>query len=270
VSRLIGQDSARQALVARISELGRRPRDQQVAAASLLFAGPEGSGRRAVARLYAHALAEAGVIPSGVLHRHALSDFPARWDAQPGVFATAIFAEAAGGLLLLEADPVFTQWPADEQAWVLTAVADVAGKHPAVPVVLSGDPGYLARATGQHDVLSRCFTGSITFVDYAAVELAELARRYLVRRGFELPPEACRALVACFTSAPPGTTVWHAHQFAAYVAETAGSPVIAAGDLYPEQPSSADDPGPGDDHGPAVNPGSAGGPGVPSSALVAS
>jgi Holliday junction resolvasome RuvABC ATP-dependent DNA helicase subunit len=252
ISGLIGLDAARAALSARLTEIAQLRGEQPAPAArvaSLVFAGPRGSGRRAVAARYARALAELGVTATGTVHHEVLSGFPARWAGQAETFAASVFTEADGGLLLLEADPDFTQWPAAEQARVLTAVAGEAGRHPQVPLVLSGDPGYLGRVLRERTGLPDCFAGSVRFSGYSAAELAELARRYLLARGYEVAEDAYRALAACFTAAPQGTSAWDAHRFAAYVAETAASPAIQAADLVPDgagEPAE-DGPGPGPD-----------------------
>jgi hypothetical protein len=211
-----------------------------------------------VARLYAQALSEAGLTTSGAVHYEVLSAFPARWAGQAETFAAAVFAEAGGGLLMLEADADFTQWPAGERTRVLTAVAGEAGRNPQVPLLLSGDHGYLAGALRERTGLPDCFAGYVGFARYSAAELAELARRFLLARGYELTGDAYGALVSCFTAAPPGTSAWDAHRFAAYVAETAASPVIQAADLVPDDADGPEEdaPGPGpEEEGPGSGPG---------------
>jgi Holliday junction resolvasome RuvABC ATP-dependent DNA helicase subunit len=243
ISGLVGLDMVRQALCAKLTELAQLRQQEQPAGrlANLVFAGTDGSGRRAVARLYARALSGVGLAVTGAVHRQLLSGFPARWDAQAETFAAVVFQEAEGGLVLLEADADFAAAPAAERTRVLSAVAAAAAKNPGVPVVLSGQADYLAEALREPSALSDCFASYVRFADYSPAELGELARRYLTARGYEVSGEAHRALIGCFTTAPQGTSAWDAHRFAAYVAEVAGSPVIKAADLSPDRADRPED-----------------------------
>ena len=208
--------------------------------ANLVFAGNPGSGRQAVARLYARALCDRGLAVTAAVYRVLLSAFPARWAGQAEMFAAAAFAEADQGLLLLEADEHFTEAPSTEQDGVLDGIVATCRETPGVTLVLSGGQEYLDAVLRDHAALAGCFAGYLKFPDYSAAELTELARRYLLARGYDLTEEAGRTLTESFAEAPPGFSAWDAHRFAAYVADTAGSPVIEVADLFPEQPERDD------------------------------
>jgi hypothetical protein len=158
------------------------------------------------------------------------------------MFAAAALAEADQGVLLLEADEHFTEAPTAEQHMVLDGIVAACRETVGVTLVLSGGQEYLDAVLRDHATLAGCFTGYVRFPDYSAAELTELARRYLLARGYDLTEEAGRTLTESFAEAPPGFSAWDAHRFAAYVADTAGSSVIEAADLFPEQ-SERDDEG---------------------------
>ncbi|HEY0716922.1 MAG TPA: right-handed parallel beta-helix repeat-containing protein [Streptosporangiaceae bacterium] len=240
ISGLVGLEKVRQQLVAKLAEIVARPR--AAGTASLVFAGPDGSGRRAVARLYARALREAGLIQTGTATWQPLSQVPARWAGQAETFVTAAFVEANGGLLLLAADAPFAGRPGEERSRVFTAVAALARANPHVPVVLQGEPEFLDAALRADPALAACFAGHARFASYTAAQLAELARRYLMARGYEVGEASGRALASWFGTAPEGATARDAHQFAAHLAEAARSPVI-------ELAGPAGPPGAGDGHG---------------------
>jgi hypothetical protein len=238
ISRLVGLSPVRDELNGRLAAIKELQRRQLVIAgsANLVFAGNPGSGRRAVARLYARALCDLGLTVTGAVYRVLLSAFPARWAGQAEMFATAAFAEADQGVLLLEADEHFTDAPTTEQDGVLDGIVAACKETPGVTLVLSGGQEYLAAVLRDHAALAGCFAGYVKFPDYSAAELTELARKYLLTRGYDLTEEARRTLADSFVEAPPGFSAWDAHRFAAYVADTAASPIIEVADLFPEQP----------------------------------
>ena len=219
ISRLVGLDEVRAALGDRL-RAGRQ--------LNLVFSGLDGSGRRAVAALYARALAELGLSATGALHWVLLSGFPARWPGQAEAFAAAAFEEALGGLLLLEADVPFALRPAQERERVLDAIVPAAASHPGAALVLSVQPDQLPGLVSGHEDLAGCFDGCLQFAGYSSAELAELVCRYLSPRGYQVDDQARAALIGCFDAAPPGTGAWDAHQLAAYLAAQAQSPAIVA------------------------------------------
>jgi hypothetical protein len=180
--------------------------------------------------VYARALHGLGVTAAGTVHRVPLSAFPARWDTQPGAFAASAFAAAEGGILLLDADADFELRPDTERDLVLSSLPAAAAGSPAVPLVLIGDAPALDGFLRDHAGLADLFAGHIEFPGYTPEELAELASRHLQRRGFEVTGEARTARAECFVGAP-GITAWGAHRFAAYIGESAGSPLIGAADV---------------------------------------
>jgi Holliday junction resolvasome RuvABC ATP-dependent DNA helicase subunit len=242
ISRLIGLSPVRDELGGRLAAI-KELQQRQLAipgSANLVFAGNPGCGRQAVARLYARALCDLGLAVTGAVYRVLLSDFPARWAGQAEMFAAAAFAEADQGVLLLEADEHFTEAPTTEQDGVFHGIAAACRETPGVTLVLSGGQEYLDAVLRDHAALAGCFAGYVKFPDYSAAELTELARRYLLARGYDLTEDAVGTLTDSFAEAPPGFSAWDAHRFAAYVADTAGSPVIEVADLFPEQSERAD------------------------------
>ena len=197
----------------------------------MVFAGQDGSGRRAVAALYGRALAEIGAVAHGAVHWVPLSAFPVRWPGQAEIFAAATLEEAAGGLLLLEADHEFGQWPAPPRDAVLAALPAGVANAPGMSVVLSGESAQLGRDLAAHPQLAACFAERIQFGGYSAAELAGLAARYLTARGFSVEDGTAEALAECFRSAPPGVGAWDAHLLAAYLADEIGSHAVQAADV---------------------------------------
>jgi hypothetical protein len=238
IARLVGLDEVREVVGERLANpaLRRLPADgaETVGAANLVFSGRRGTGRQAVARLYARALGEIGLLTGGALHEMTLSAFPARWPGQAEFFAAGVLEEARDGMLLLEADDAFGYWPQQMRSRVIAAISAVVGeaRRPVPPIVLSGEPRQLAAVLEASPAFAGLFSTHVTFPDYSAADLTELARRHLVARGFEVGERALDALADCFEAAAPETTAWDAHQFAAYISDTARSLALDPADVY--------------------------------------
>ena len=243
IEDLVGLAGVRQGVLGRLTDLVRLRASGQAwgrvfgPRANLAFAGPDGSGRRAVAELYARALAELGVLPTGALDWAPLADFPARRPEQAGRYADWLLSRSYGGLLLLEADSGFGQWPQDQRASVLAAVADAVRRFPDAVVVLSGDPGLLPAALGDAPELAEYFPVAVRFDPYAPEELAELTIRRLTARGCGIGDGLRAALAGYFrqaaatvASGPVGA--WDAHRLAVYLDEVASGPDITPADVF--------------------------------------
>ena len=240
IGDLVGLDGVRRAVPGRLTDLvGLRASGQPFGLeANLAFAGYDGSGRRAVAELYARALAELGFLRTGALDWAPLTDFPARRPAQAGRYADWLLARSYGGLLLLEADGVFWQWPRDRRTRVLSALPDAARRFPDAVIVLSGEPDPLSAALRDDPDLVACFPTHVRFDRYAPAELTELAVRRLIARGCALGDGIRAALTGYFRQAEEANDVsgpigaWDAHRLAVYLDEAAPGPEITPADVF--------------------------------------
>ncbi|MGW2525009.1 right-handed parallel beta-helix repeat-containing protein [Streptomyces sp. NPDC001617] len=251
IANLVGLEVVRASLLARIAGLTELNRQRQPLAGlmNLVFAGRQGSGRTAVAGLYARCLAESGLLQTGAVHRQELSAFPARWREQAETFAAALFDEAAGGLLLLELDQAFLARPEPERGAVLSALRAAAQANAEVALALCGEEAALAQVLNARpgSELAACFVEYLPFADYSGAELAELSLRYLTARGFTVDDHVRGSLAEHFTDSPPPAGAYGAHRFAERLA-AADSPAIrpaaaaapdGAGQVPPEQDSPA-------------------------------
>ncbi|MEY9862979.1 Holliday junction resolvasome RuvABC ATP-dependent DNA helicase subunit [Catenulispora sp. GAS73] len=233
LAALAGLDQVREALRARLTGLVRLRDGGQptTGLANLVLEGRAGSGRGAVAEIYARCLADLGLIRSRAVHEIALSAFPARWQGQPAFYARSVFAEAAGGVLLLRLDDAFAASAPEARDAVLEAVTQAVADHPEVAVVLAVQPPHAADLLrGRADLLD-CFAESLVLADYSAADLALLSGRRLARRGFQIGDAGMSALVDCFTGAPADTGVRVAFALADRVGDLARSPVLDPEDV---------------------------------------
>lgn len=229
IANLVGLEAVRTSLLERLAGLTELRRQRQPVAGlmNLVFAGKQGSGRGAVAGLYARCLAEYGLLETGAVLRQPLSEFPAGWREQAETFAAAVFDEAAGGLLLLELDHAFQARPESERGAVMSALRAAADGNGEVALVLSGEEALLAEALNARpgSELAACFAEYLPFAEYSGAELAELSWRYLAVRGFTVDAPVRTSLAEHFTESPPPAGAYGAHRFAERLA-AADSPAI--------------------------------------------
>ncbi|HEY3869639.1 MAG TPA: right-handed parallel beta-helix repeat-containing protein [Actinocrinis sp.] len=228
LSALVGLDPVREALRVRLSGLARLKREQQPTAglANLVFEGWDGSGRGAVAEIYAQCLAEDGLCSSGTLRAVRLSEFPVLLPEQSAAFAQHVFDDCAGGVLLLRLDEPFFRFAPEQRAAVLGALRPAMARNQAVVLLMAGEPHRVAQILRERPDVAGCFADSLAFPQYKPERLATLVGRYLAARGFKAGEQTLRAVVEAFASAPPRTGAWDAHRFAASLAAAARSPVI--------------------------------------------
>ncbi|HEY6494975.1 MAG TPA: right-handed parallel beta-helix repeat-containing protein [Trebonia sp.] len=232
ISRLVGLAEVRTMLTDHLAGVARLLADGEFAdgRANLVFGGANGAGRRSVALLYARALAEIGQCSTGSMQWAPLSDTPARWDGQAGTHAEALLADAAGGLLLLEADDAFWERPEAELGRVLGELPGAIDRHPRTPLVLSGPAAELERMlTGQPELAVR-FAAYLPFPGYSAADLTELTCLRLEARGCTVGADAVAALHEVF-SGQDEAGAWHANRVAAYLAASAALPQITRDDV---------------------------------------
>jgi Cdc6-like AAA superfamily ATPase len=221
LTAMVGLDDVRGALTRRLADLAAMRGGGQpvLTAANVVFAGERGSGRHALAALYGRCLAEKGISPTGVLQRMLLSDFPAHWPEQARAWASALFAEAEGGVLLLELNDAFEARPAEERTAVVDAVIEATGHFPDAVLVLCGDHAQLAELLREREDLAHRFAEYLQFPPYSAEQTAELVRRRLMALGHKVGETEHRTLAARLADALPGDGAYGAHRFAERIAE---------------------------------------------------
>ncbi|GAB1340301.1 hypothetical protein ACE1SV_68910 [Streptomyces sp. E-15] len=235
IAGLVGLEGVRRALQDQLAALvPAHHRGEPLAGrANLVFAGTEGSGRDAVAVLYARALAELGLLPTGTVHRVPLSAWPARWPGQAEANVLTAFDEAAGGVLVLELDEFFASRALAERTALLTAVRELAALRDDVVLILSAEPRPLADFLGgaPGTELAAVFAGQVDFAPYDPGELALLAVQRLAATGLEAGEGAFEALAEHFTRVPATQGAFEAHALADRLADVAVSRVLDAGDV---------------------------------------
>lgn len=233
--RLIGQPQAVAAMEAALVAVLERHRagDTGPGVANALVIGPPGTGRGEFARLYAHCLAELGVLAVGQVTRWSMTG--ALWPGWPGQ-AEALVAEAlqraGGGVVAVDLDG---DWPLEQHspgAEVLRAI-EAALTRPAAgrPVLLLlGAADRLRAALALVPALAAQFATGWRLSEYDPAGLAELATACLARRGHEVDA-GVRAELELQLAAGPAPDVRAAHALAMRVSQLAASRTLLAADV---------------------------------------
>ncbi|MBF9072529.1 right-handed parallel beta-helix repeat-containing protein [Streptacidiphilus fuscans] len=230
---VVGLDAARAALRTRLRQLVTLHQSGSLVEglAHVVLQGRPGSGRQALASLYARCLAEFGLLSSGTVQRLPLSHVPVRWAEQPVFRLAAALRESEGGLLLLELDAEFTQRPEQQREPVLTALAKLAPKPHGAVLALSGSEPHLMQALAGHPETAEAFAEYVELAPYTAEELTALLERRLRLFGFRLGEEATAAATALFTSRPPEHCAFEVNRLAERLSATARTRTLTPDDL---------------------------------------
>ncbi|WP_256642065.1 right-handed parallel beta-helix repeat-containing protein [Streptomyces murinus] len=247
LAAMTGLDTPRAALATRVAALAgarREPGRAVSAQANIILEGPQGSGRRALARAYARCLTEAGLLSSGTVHEVRLSALPARFPKQPAHRLAAALEEAEGGLLVLRLDDALGRRSPAERAAVLDGLARLAGTPCDTVLALCGSPAELRALVGERADIAGEFAEYLRLDPYTVEQAIELVRRRLWVFGFQLADDAAEMLAAAFRAAPPPGGAWEAHRLAERLAASARTRTVSATDL-PGPPAPDATPGSG-------------------------
>ncbi|MGW2014582.1 right-handed parallel beta-helix repeat-containing protein [Streptomyces sp. NPDC001927] len=177
----------------------------------LVFAGPPGTGKTTVARLYGAVLAELGALRSGHLVEVARADLVAQIVGGTAIKTTEAFQRALGGVLFI--DEAYTLVSggrgsgADFGREAVDTLLKLMEDHREdVVVVAAGYSAEMQSFLGSNPGLASRFSRTVEFENYTVPELLAITETICARHRYELADATRRALAVHYERMPRDAT----------------------------------------------------------------
>ena len=176
----------------------------------LVFAGPPGTGKTTVARLYGKLLTELGVLPGGQLIETARADLVGRYVGHTAQLTKEAFEKARGGVLFI--DEAYTLTPRSGsgsdfgQEAVDTLMKLMEDHRDEVVVIVAGYSDEMDHFLASNPGLASRFSRQIAFEHYTDEELVTIVEKMAEGTGYNLAEETVAALDRLFAGMPRDRT----------------------------------------------------------------
>jgi S1-C subfamily serine protease/Holliday junction resolvasome RuvABC ATP-dependent DNA helicase subunit len=188
-------------------EAARREQGLPVAPISLhmVFTGPQGTGKTAVARLYGAILRDLGVLEKGHLVETDRSGLVAGYVGQTALKTREKIADALDGILFI--DEAYTL--VDQAGGVVDfgreaidiLLKEMEDKRDRLVVIVAGYPDHMRKFLASNPGLPSRFTKTVQFESYAVADLVAITHSMVRRDGLRLSPDVDPVLKAFFERA---------------------------------------------------------------------
>ena len=162
----------------------------------LVFAGPPGTGKTTVARLYGRILADLDVLRYGHVVEAARADLVGQYVGATAIKTTEVFQKARGGVLFV--DEAYTLSAEDGggfgQEAIDTLVKLMEDHRDEVAVIVAGYTTEMQGFLDSNPGLASRFAHHVPFTDYSDEELVSIVVGMAVGSGFVVPDETGSAL----------------------------------------------------------------------------
>ncbi|GAA4496989.1 hypothetical protein GCM10023191_039810 [Actinoallomurus oryzae] len=174
----------------------------------LIFAGPPGTGKTTVARLYGGILTELGVLRSGHLVEVSRADLVAQYVGATAIKTTEAFNDALGGVLFIdEAYTLVSEGKNDFGREAIDTLVKLMEDHrDEVVVVAAGYTEEMQAFLSANPGMASRFSRTIEFTNYSVDELVTITENMCRSHRYELDPRTRQALAAHYERMPRGAT----------------------------------------------------------------
>jgi S1-C subfamily serine protease/Cdc6-like AAA superfamily ATPase len=181
-------------------ELARQEKGAPTAPISLhmVFTGPPGTGKTAVARLYGAVLRDLGVLEKGHLIETDRAGLVAGYTGQTALKTKQIIADALDGVLFIDEAYALVDKSGTGQDFgreaIDTLLKEMEDKRDRLVVIVAGYPDPMRQFLASNPGLPSRFTKTLPFDSYKAAELVAITRSMARRDGFRLSEE-CESIL---------------------------------------------------------------------------
>ncbi|RPE39894.1 parallel beta helix pectate lyase-like protein [Streptomyces sp. Ag109_O5-1] len=177
----------------------------------LVFAGPPGTGKTTVARLYGAVLAELGILSQGHIVEVARADLVAQIIGGTAIKTTEVFNKALGGVLFIDEAYTLTNQsrgtgPDFGQEAVETLMKLMEDHRDEVVVIVAGYSAQMDQFLASNPGMASRFARTVEFPNYSPEELVTIVRGLCAKHYYELSESALDALDRYFEDVPKSDT----------------------------------------------------------------
>ncbi|MBQ6595042.1 MAG: AAA family ATPase [Clostridia bacterium] len=176
------------AYAALVRDLRRRGLDRASMTLNMAFVGNPGTAKTTAARLIARVLSELGVIASDGLMEVSRADLVAKYEGQTAAKVKEVFRSARGRMLFI--DEAYTLVEDREDGYgdeaIHAIVQEMENAREDTVVVFAGYPDKMEAFLSRNPGLRSRIPFILTFGDYSAEEMAQIAVLEAGKRGFAL------------------------------------------------------------------------------------
>ncbi|MCK2244226.1 MULTISPECIES: right-handed parallel beta-helix repeat-containing protein [unclassified Crossiella] len=214
---LVGLDGVKSEVVGLINLIKMSQRRQEMGlpmppmSRHLVFAGPPGTGKTTVARLYGSVLAELGILKRGHMVEVARADLVAQYIGATAIKTTEVVTKAMGGVLFI--DEAYTlasgsggSGPDFGQEAIDTLMKMMEDHRDEIVVIVAGYSELMQGFLASNPGLASRFSRTIEFPNYSVGELVTITTNLCGKHYYELTDDAVDALTDYFERVPKNDT----------------------------------------------------------------
>ncbi|AGZ38802.1 ATPase central domain-containing protein [Actinoplanes friuliensis DSM 7358] len=177
----------------------------------LVFAGPPGTGKTTVARLYGSVLAELGILSKGHMVEAARADLVGQYIGSTAIKTTELVTKALGGVLFI--DEAYTlsagsggSGPDFGQEAIDALMKMMEDHRDELVVIVAGYSELMERFLESNPGLASRFTRTVEFPNYSVAELVTITSNLCSKHYYDLTDDAIDALTTYFERVPKNST----------------------------------------------------------------